>query len=851
MRELGTAIRFAARDLRGGLRGFRVMLACLALGVAAIAGIGSLTATVHEGIARDGRTLLGGDLAVRTSQRPASPAEIAWFRDHARLSAVAVMRAMAARADAPQRRALIELKAVDDAYPLLGRVALRPASNLQTLLARGPGGRFGTAVEHALLARLGLKVGDVLRIGTATFRIRAEVESEPDKASGAFKLGPRVFIAAAALPATGLVQPGSLIRYGYRLLARRGEGGNALAAALARAFPDAAWRVRTVDDAVPRIQRYIDRAALFFTLVGLIALLVGGIGVAGAVAGHLEGKRDVIATLKCLGARGRFVFLVFGLEIAVMAAIGIGIGLVVGAALPVAVAPLLGPYLPVAPGFALYPEALAAAAAYGVAVAVLFTLWPLSRAREIPAAALFRGLVAETRFRPRAGTLAALVAAGGIVAALALGTAFRPGLAAWFVAGAVIAFAVFGLAGVALRHAARAWATALSARGRPWPRLQLALGNIARPGAPAQAIVLALGIGLTVFVTLAQIEGNFQREITRHLPDSAPAYFFIDIQPDQVAAFERTVHAVPGTGAIDRLPSLRGRIVKVNGTPIDRIRVGPGARWAVDSDRGVTYAGAMPKNTEIETGSWWPAGYKGPPLLSIDARVAKGLGAHVGDTVTINVLGRDVTARIANTRRIDWSQLGLNFVLMLSPGVLEDAPQTFIATVKARPGAEDALARTVADRFPNVTAIGVREALQAVADTLEKIGAAARATAGLALVAGVLVLMGAIAAGRRERTRDAVILKVTGARRRDLAAAYIIEYGLAGLAAGGIAAGLGTLAAFLVLTRVMTADWVFLPGPAAATLLVAALAVIGFGFAGTWHALARRPAAVLRETASS
>ena len=306
--------------------------------------------------------------------------------------------------------------------------------------------------------------------------------------------------------------------------------------------------------------------------------------------------------------------------------------------------------------------------------------------------------------------------------------------------------------------------------------------------------------------------------------------------------------AVEGAGGIDRLPSLRGRIARVNGTPIDQVAIGPGARWAVESDRGVTYAGAMPDGTEIVSGSWWPAGYTGPPLLSLDARIAEGLGIGVGDSLTLNVLGREMTAKIANTRRIDWAQLGLNFTMIFAPGLLEGAPQTFIATVKATPAAEEALARAVTDRFGNVTAIRVREALEAVADALGKIGIAARATAGLALVSGILVLAGAIAAGRRERTRDAVILKVTGARRRDLAAAYVIEYGLAGIAAAVLAAGLGTLAAFFVLTQVMDADWVFLPGPALGTVAGATLAVIAFGFAGTWRALAQRPAPVLRGT---
>lgn len=851
---LAVAFRFARRDMRGGFRGFRVMLACLALGVAAIAGIGSLTGMVRDGLARDARILLGGDLDIRVASSPATQAQVAWMRERAEVSLAVAMRAMATAsspAGTDRKRSLIELKAVDGAYPLLGRVTLAPRMNLAEALKRGPDGTFGAAVERGLMSRLGLALGDRIAIGTASFDIRAEVENEPDKASGAFKLGPRVFIAEAALDATGLVQPGSLIRWHYRLRYPPGTDGPTLEAALDAAFPDASWRVRNVEEAAPRIQRYVDRVALFFTLVGLTTLLVGGVGVAGAVKGHLDSKRDTIATLKCLGASARFIFLVFAIEIAAMAAIGIVLGLGVGVVLPLGLAPVIAPYLPVTADFALQPAALGAAALYGIAVAALFTLWPLARARDVPAAALFRGLVDESGFRPRPSTLAGLAVAAATIAALAIASAFRPSFALWFIAGAIVAFAVFTLAGAGFARAARAVARRLGAAGRPSPRLQLALANIARPGAPVRAIVLALGIGLTVFAALAQIEGNFQRQIASRIPAAAPAYFFIDIQPDQVTEFERIVRSVPGTGTIDRLPSLRGRIAAAGGRPIEQIAVGSGARWAVDSDRGVTYAATMPANTEILTGSWWPADYAGPPLVSLDARVAEGLGLKVGDTLTINVLGRELTARVANTRRIDWSQLGLNFTMIFAPGLLEGAPQTFIATVRADGVAEEALARAVTDRFGNVTAIRVREAIEAAADALGKIGLAARLTAALALVSGVLVLAGAIAAGRRERTRDAVILKITGARRRDLALAYVIEYGLAGMAAAVVASVLGTGAAFFVLTQVMAAEWEFLPGPALATLAGAMLVVIGFGFAGTWRALAQPPAAVLRATAQS
>lgn len=849
---LGVAARMAFRDLRGGIKGFKVMIACLALGVAAISGIGSFNAAIQDGLRLDAQSLLGGDLDLRLTHRPASPEQIAWLEARGRVSSVARMRTIArvdGRADSSDERAdrtLVELKAVDAAYPLYGAVETDPERPLAELLAKGPQGAFGAVAEASLLDRLRLKRGDEVRVGSIRLKITAVLAREPDLASGRFKLGPRVLVSEAALEQSGLVQPGSLIRYHTRIAYAPGTDGPAFEDALAEAFPKAGWRVRNLEGATPRLRRHIDRAALFFTLVGLAALLVGGIGVAGAVRGYLEGKRETIAILKCLGATGGFIFTVFALELGLIALGGILLGLLVGIGLPALLAPWLAAFLPIIPRGVIHPEPLLVAAGYGIAVAVLFALWPLARAREIPAAELFRGIVARSRFRPPAAILAALALAMAAIAGLALATAVRPDFALWFLIGAVVVFPFFYLLARLVAVLAAAAARGLAAAKRRRPRLALALANIHRPGAPARAIIVAFGVGLTVFVALVQVEGNLRQQIAERIPENAPAFFFIDIQPDQIAGFEDAIRGVPEAGGLQRMPTLRGRIVKVAGEPLQMDRVRRGTRWAVRGDRGLTYTSTPPEGTEIAAGEWWPADYKGPPLVSLDYRIARGLGLEIGDSLTLNVLGREITARLANTRRITWSTLGLNFTIIFSPGALEDAPQTYIATVTAPPRAEAAVVRAVTDRYANITAISVREALNTVMEALNNIAAAARGMAALGLIAGILVLAGAVAAGLRERTRDAVILKVTGARRIDLAIAYMIEYGLAGLAAGAAAAVLGSVAGYLILTEVMHTNWVFLPGPALVTLVVSVAGVIALGFAGTWRALAQKPAPVLR-----
>jgi len=831
------ALRLARRELRGGIKGLRIFLACIVLGVAAIAGIGSLAASVVAGIKGDARDLLGGDAEVRLAYRQVDAAERAFLAQAGRLSEIATMRAMA-RTQGGDRRSLIELKAVDPAYPLYGMVALVPAQSLGAALDRR-GGKFGAAVDPAILERLGLALGDSIKIGEAILQLRAMIEREPDAAAGGLEFGPRVIVSAEALAESGLIRPGSLVTYHYRLQLPRGVDPAFWAARVQTAFPEAGWQVRTFDAASPGLQRLIDRVALFLTLVGLTALLVGGVGIGNAVGGYIAGKTATIATLKCLGAPTGLVFAVYFVAVVSLALLGIAAALVLGALVPVVSMPLLARVLPVSVRLGVYPTPLALAALYGVLTTLVFALWPLAGIGRVPAGALFRDTVDRVRRRVPLPVIALTVLLALGLAALAVGSARDRSVALWFVAGAVGAFALFRLAGVAVMSGARAL-------GRPHrPALRLALANLHRPGAPTAQIMLSIGISLTVLVAIALVEGNLSREVENRLPAEAPAFFFIDIQPDQLVGFEAIVRATPGA-RFDEVPMMRGRITRLNGAPVEEATVAPEARWALRSDRGLTYAATLPKGSQLAAGSWWPADYRGPPLVSFDAALARGMGLKVGDSLSVNLLGREITAVIANLRAIDWERLGINFALVFAPGTLESAPQTHLAAVYLPQSEEEKLVRAVTDSFPNVSAIHVREALAAVDRLISTIGDAVRLTAMVALVAGMLVLGGAIAAGHHRRVYDAVMLKVLGATRGDLARAFLIEYGVLGVLSALVACVLGTLAAYLLVARLMKIEWVFLPLPLLGTLGLAILLTLALGFAGTWRALGAKAAPYLR-----
>ncbi len=830
-------LRLALRELRGGVRGFRIFLACLVLGVGAIAAIGSLGASVGAAIRQDARILFGGDVSARLVHRQANAAERGFLEQSGQVTELALLAAMAVSPDGV-KHTLIELKAVDAAYPLYGAVALTPPQALPAALATR-GGVYGAAAEPAVAERLGLKIGDSFKIGAATLQLRATIDNLPDAALSGLAFGPHVIVAAAALGETGLIQPGALVNYEYRVRLPAGGDPAAWARAARDSFPDAGWQIRTATEASPQLQRFIDRIGLFLDLVGITALLVGGIGIGSAVSYFIASKTATIATLKSLGAPNRLVFAAYAVQIGLLSAGGIAVGLIVGALAPAAVAPLLDGVLPVPLRLGVYPLPLAVAAAAGFLTVLIFGLVPLAATGRVAPGALFRDRIERARRQwPWAALAATFLAALALAALIAL-TAPDRAVALWYVVGAVGSFAVFRAAGALIVAGARR-------AGRPRRMvLRLALANLHRPGAPTARVVLSLGIGLTVLVAVALVQASLSDEIEGRIADAAPAYFFLDIQPDQLGGFAELVKATPDARFAE-VPMLRGRITRLNGVAVEDAHIAPDAQWALRSDRGLTYAADIPPGSEIVAGQWWPRDYSGPPLVSFDAALAEGMGLKPGDTLTVNVLGREVTAAIANLRRVDYTRLGINFAIVFAPGALETAPHTHLAAVWLPQGAEEGLVRQVVERYPNVSAIPVREALAQIERIIAAIGAAIRIAAAVTLLAGALVLGGAVAADYRRRVYDAVVLKVLGATRGTIAAAFLVEYGLMGAASAVIAGGLGTLIAYVLVTRPLRADWVFVPGPLVVIIAAASALAMAFGFAGTWRALGAKAAPYLR-----
>lgn len=817
--------------MMAGLRGLRLLFVCLLLGVTTLATIGSLTAAIQGELSANGQAFLGGDLQVEISQREADAAEKAALRSVGRVSETVRMQAMARRTDDQGTGVLTELKAIDGQYPLYGKLAVRgaglPLTSGQILIA------------PALAERLSLRIGDRVRYGQADFAIRGIIEDEPDRISEGFTLGPVALVSLDGLRGTELLVPGSLFRSKYRIRLDPGAEPEPVIERLKARFETAGWEFQSRNGAAPGASRFFDRMGQFLSLIGLAALVIAGIGVGNGVNSYLAAKRDSTATLKILGASSRDVARIYLLEIGIVAAAAVALGLVAGAVLPLAAVTLARELLPVQPGFAIHPLPLMLSAVYGLLIAFIFALPPLSRARRHPVAAQFRFTV-DRPARLDLRTALIIGAAVVFLVALALASSDSPAFAAMFV-GAVAATLLL-LAGVG---AAVRWAARRVPRPRQ-PLLRMAIANLHRPGSQTVALVIALGLSLTLFVTIAAIQTSLRAEIEGSVPQRAPDQFVLDIPALERPRFESIVRASAPGAAINIVPTLRGTITAFGGQRVAELEELPPGAWFLRGDRGVTYSDTLPESSELVAGSWWRQDYSGPPLVSLDQEAAEVMGVGVGDTLTVSVLGREIEAKIASLRKVNWRSLGFNYILVFSPNSVASAPHSVAGTISIDGAVPPSLTRSLLTAFPSASLIDVGELIERIQTTLNQMAAAILIAASVTVLAGIAVLVGAIAASRQARSYDSLIMKVLGATRGQILAAQAIEYALVSVILALLALALGLAAARYVVVQIFEFSWAPHWPTILLTLGAGGILTLLIGLLGSLPLMSVRPAEALR-----
>lgn len=830
--------RIARRDLHARLIGLRLLFVCLFLGVAMLAAVGSLTSAISQEISERGQVILGGDIQIGMTQREASDADKRLFAQSGQVSETVRMRAMAkridaARADGPEA-VLTELKGVDAAYPLYGVLALQGG---RATLPLAPD---AVLIDEALAARLSLRPGDGLRYGEAAFTVKDIITDEPDRVGEGFTLGPVAIVSLEGLRRTGLIQPGSLFESKYRIRLPASRDAEALKKQLEQDHASAGWEIRDRENAAPGTSRFLGRMGQFLSLIGLTALAVAGIGVNNGVASYLSLRRRSIATLKILGASSRDIARVYLLQIGAVSAFAVLLGVIAGALTVPLILAVAGDVLPVRPGFHLHPVPLTLSVVYGVLIALIFAVPPLARARHVSGAALLRanvdplGRALDGRSRATAA-LAALV-----LLMLILAGAQDVVFSLWVIVAIGAVLLLLTLLGLAARRIARAV---------PRPRrplLRLALTNLYRPDAQTTALVIALGLALTLFVTLAGIQTSLSSEIKNTVPAKAPDLFVLDIPSGEEARLRATVARGAPDAAINVVPALRGTVVAYGGRRVsDRDDV-PGDAFLLRGERGVTYSTTLPEGSEIVKGQWWPADYAGPPLVSLDAEQAAVLDLDVGDTLTVSVLGREIEARIASLRQIKWETMGFNYVMVFSPSGLSSAPHSLTATISLNGGQKDVVTRNLLVDFPSASVIETGDVLGQVRKLLDQMAAAIVAAASITILAGIAVLVGAISASRQTRSYDSIILKTLGATRWQILGTQALEYGLIAGILAAVSLLLGMAGAWFVIVQVFEFGWAPDWRIVLATLLGGAVLTLGIGLIGSLPLMALRPAQALR-----
>ncbi|MEQ8824082.1 MAG: FtsX-like permease family protein [Filomicrobium sp.] len=842
-RPLALPLRLAVRQMRSGFDGFIVFIACVALGVMVISAIGGLASALVTGLESQGRQIIGGDIALSRMHARVTEAERASLGSIGVVSESSTMRSMARTVDGAEQL-LAELKSVDGSYPLVGQMLLKGGKDLDAALANG------VVVEPILLERLSLSVGDQVKIGSAEFTISGVIEKEPDGLLDRLTYGPRVLVSTEKLVDAGLAGPGTLIRWRYAI-ALKGPGADedleALEAArnkLKEKLSASGFTIVDRSNPSPQVSRTLERLRQFLTLIGLTALIIGGVGIANAVGNFVDRRRRTIATMKSLGASNRLVLSIFMAQILAITIVGIAIGLLGGALIPGLLKALYGDSLPIAPVVSVEAMDLMVAAGYGLLVALLFSLWPLGRAEQISPTVLFRDQVGEGSAFPRLPIVLATALIALLLAVIAVFSSDTPHIAAYF-AGALGAtlMVFYGLGFLVV------WVARRLPRPKT-PELAIALSSIAAPGGLTRTVVLSLGAGLSMLVAVALTDASLVRELTGKLPDNAPDYFMLDITRGDLEGFEKLIiKKAPGT-QVQTAPMLRGRLVQLGGRNVEELKVPAEAEWALRGDRGITYSADVPDGSRIVAGEWWPEDYSGEPLVSFEKDLAKQLGVDIGDTVTVNVLGRDLTAKIANLRALDWESLSINFILVFSPNTLAGAPTNYLATVKlpreTSLAKEASVMKSLAKDFPAVTAIRVRDAVDSFSKVFERIMVAIRVAGSVTLVAGALVLAGALATAQRRRILDAVIFKALGATRFRILAAHAVEYLLLAALTAFFAIGLGGLAAWIALSQVIDVPFYLSWTAIFSALGVSIALVVTLGGLGTWQVLKARPVPYLK-----
>ena len=794
-------LKLSLRELKGSFNEFKIVMISIFLGVFIITAVGSLSKNLKHEINNKSSELLGGDFELSTTYQEFPIKIKEWLEKNGKTSLIIELRTMlTSNQSVGLKRRIVELKAVDQNWPLKGVPIIVPNKSINKSLKMNDNNN-GALIDASLQKQLEIKVGDVLQLGKTKIQINGIIKKEPDRMFSFATFGSRLLISNATLKASGLVIPGSLVKYKIKFIP---NNKNIDLSFLNKFVQGTNISIKNIKNSTNNFNSFIDKTSLFISLVGLITLLISGVGISNGVKGYLIKKIKNIAIFKALGAQNSIVFKIYFFQIIFIFLISIIPALIAGISIPFLLKTLISDsFLSTFEPF-IFWEPIIISFLFGLIVCILFTIIPISKTYEIKPIQLLR-LSAHHSLNNYSKKISALL----LILIFAL--CFLIFKLTNDLKLSVYIFGVVLISFLILKGMTNLFFLSFrKLKFKIGSLLEIARKSLIRPDTFAKSIVISFSIGLALLITLNIIEESLENKIANTINKQAPNYFLIDIQPNQINQVKALTAEFIGKDSLNAQPMLRGRVTAINNLKVENLKINKDVNWVLKRDRAFSWSNKIPKNVKIISGEWWPNDYTGPLLLSIGDKVAKGLNVKIGDKIQFNILGRNFEAEIFNTREIIWQNMDINFIFILSKNKIQNAPHSWIATTtNTNKEMNNALIEKIVSNFSNISAVSVEETYVAIKSILNLLITIVNSIAFITLLSGVIVLAGILNVSKKDKLYEVAIFKILGARPKKIIFLWLQEFLIIGLMASLISILIGMSVSFILVTYIFQIDYYF------------------------------------------
>ena len=790
--------KLSIKELRGSFNEFKIVITSIFLGVFIISAVGSLSENLKFEINDQRSELLGGSFELSTTYQKFPQKIKRWLEVNGKTSEVIELRTMlSSNKNSIGKRRLVELKAVDENWPLVGNISIKPEQSLNQSINNT---NFnGVLIDKNVKNQLNLNLGDMLNLGDSKIIIKGILKKEPDRMFSFATFGSRVLLSIKTLQKTNLIIPGSLVKYKIKFIPNE---KNINLSYLSKLVEGTNISIRDVNSSTNNFNNFIERTSLFISMVGLITLLISGIGISNGVKGYIIKKIKNIAILKSLGAKNTQVFLIYLFQVMVIFLLSIIPALLAGISIPFILSPIISSELFDTFQARIFLQPIIISFSFGLIVCLLFTIIPIARTYEIKPIQLIRYSAHNIHNQNSKNIKVFIIFLICLLCYLTVIMTNDIKLSVYIFTSIVISFIILSVFTNLYFYILKKINFKIGSLS------ELVRKSIISKNSFSKAIVVSFSIGLSLLISLNIIEESLDNKISKTINQEAPNHFLIDIQPNQIETIKKIASASKDVLFLNSQPMLRGRITEINDIKVENLKVNKDVQWVLKRDRAFSWTNERPENSKLISGEWWKKDYNGPLLVSIGDKIAKGMNLKIGDNIRFNILGRNFEAKIFNTREIIWENMNINFIFVLSESNLQNAPHTWIASSTSNnKEINNEFIEKVVNQFSNISSISIEESYKAIKSILKLLIIIINSIAFITLLSGVIVLAGILDVSKKDKLYEIAIFKILGASPKKISLLWLYEYLIIGLMASLISLLIGCVVSFILLDFVFNVNF--------------------------------------------